>query len=611
MKLADIRQRLAVFYRALGGSGAVRVAAATAAESGHRLSLRQRLGFGERETLDRATFDGEVLALPPAIGYFRDPGLNAALYRWLAAFFACSPQSGSAAGYDHPLHRDVHGLRLALATSRRVCDEWPGLRKTHRELCAAIREIRPRRNLEGWEAAVEQAIDRLLGGEVPGDDRAAVLMEVIDGAASRIESLPEPRKYRPYLPVPLWGELVERPASPDRGSDAPPGHSAADADERRRRSRRRPTDRAERPDSLILNRFEYLLSLAEMMNLNRSVDDDDPDAARQAADNVDEITVGEHPRESSSRLKLDLELAPPAADTTPLAAEFSYPEWDFKRQRWHENHCRVVAGVADRRDDDWHPDFEARRRIRRVRRQFEALRPRRRLLQGQDDGDELDLSALIRSRADQRSGRPGSDQVFMQSRNVERDLSVALLIDASLSTDSYVENRRVLDIEKEAVLSLVHGLEACGDEHAVFAFTSRTRREVSVATIKEFDEPLGETVRRRLQGLKPGYYTRIGAALRHTAYRLRERGTRHRLLLLVTDGKPNDMDHYEGRYGIEDTRRAVQAARREGLAVFGITVDRKARDYFPYLFGRGGFAIVRRAARLPEILPVIYHHITQ
>src|SRR5690606_10995829 len=135
---------------------------------------------------------------------------------------------------------------------------------------------------------------------------------------------------------------------------------------------------------------------------------------------------------------------------------------------------------------------------------------------------------------------------------------------------------------------------ACGDSHALYAFTSRKRHDVSVLTLKDFDEPLDGRARRRIGALKPGYYTRMGAALRHVTARLAPRPNRHRLLLLLTDGKPNDADHYEGRYGVEDTRRAIHEARRAGLAVFGITVDTRARDYFPYLFGRGAYAIVGR-----------------
>jgi nitric oxide reductase NorD protein len=140
-------------------------------------------------------------------------------------------------------------------------------------------------------------------------------------------------------------------------------------------------------------------------------------------------------------------------------------------------------------------------------------------------------------------------------------------------------------------------------------FTSRRRSWVRVETVKDFDEPLNEAVLRRISALKPGFYTRIGAAVRHATARLAARPNRQKLLLVLTDGKPNDIDHYEGRFGIEDTRRAVMEARRAGVCVFGVTVDRDAQSYFPTLFGRGGYAIVGQIAKLPSALPAIYRHL--
>ena len=116
-------------------------------------------------------------------------------------------------------------------------------------------------------------------------------------------------------------------------------------------------------------------------------------------------------------------------------------------------------------------------------------------------------------------------------------------------------------------------------------------------TVKDFDEELSPKVIRRIQALKPGQYTRMGAAVRHIHAQLAERPQRHRLMLILTDGKPNDTDHYEGRYGIEDTRMAIREAREAGTRVFGVTVDEHARDYFPYIFGRGAYAI------FPSIAP--------
>ncbi len=120
---------------------------------------------------------------------------------------------------------------------------------------------------------------------------------------------------------------------------------------------------------------------------------------------------------------------------------------------------------------------------------------------------------------------------------------------------------------------------------------------------------MGSIVERRIAALRPGYYTRIGAALRHASAQLAKRPNRKRLLIVLTDGKPNDVDHYEGRFGLEDTRRAVREARRGGVAVFGVTVDREAQSYFPVIFGRGGYAIVGRIARLPAALPAIYRQL--
>jgi nitric oxide reductase NorD protein len=238
------------------------------------------------------------------------------------------------------------------------------------------------------------------------------------------------------------------------------------------------------------------------------------------------------------------------------------------------------------------------------------MRPRRQVMTGQPDGDELDLSALVRSVADRRAGGIGSDRVYTAVRNVARDLSVCALVDVSLSTDSYVEERRVLDVEKEALLAFTHGLSACGDEHAILTFTSHRRQRVDIRMVKDFEETLDARVVRRIQALKPGSYTRMGAAIRHATALLEKRPHTHRLLLVLTDGKPNDIDHYEGRYAIEDTRVAVQEARRAGLRLFGVTVDAQGRDYLPYIFGPGAYAIFPHVARLPAALPAIYRQLT-
>jgi nitric oxide reductase NorD protein len=109
--------------------------------------------------------------------------------------------------------------------------------------------------------------------------------------------------------------------------------------------------------------------------------------------------------------------------------------------------------------------------------------------------------------------------------------------------------------------------------------------------------------------MRPGHYTRLGAAIRHATVGLAKRPNRRRLLIVLTDGKPNDLDHYEGHFGIEDSRKAIEEARAAGCSVFGITVDKEARAYIPRLFGANGLAVIGRPSKLAEALPVLYRHV--
>jgi nitric oxide reductase NorD protein len=604
VRLDEMRIRLGVLFRALGGPGAVRLAAGSTEASTHRLGFMQRLGLGT-EKLERARYDGITLQLPDRIDVFPDRADNAALYEWLAAFFVHA-DAASILPPD-PLQADLARLRAAVQATEHAITEWPGLRALHERLCHVLLGVRPRRSLSGQEAMVEALIVKMIGGDATADPD---LLAVITDTAGPLGRFRAKSGYRAFLPVPLWGEVTDpRPGTaPAEGDEE--GGGGAEGDGKRRKASRRESDQTQRDDPLMLNRFEKILGLAEMVNLNRKTEDDDEEDAKKAAEDLDEITLGQHERKASTRLKLDLDLGSGEVDVEPIRAEVTYPEWDWKRRRYHPHHCRVIAEPATVEGDEWRPDEDALRRISLVRRQFEAMRPRRQVMTGQPDGDELDLSALVRSVADRRAGGIGSDRVYTAVRNVARDLSVCALVDVSLSTDSYVEERRVLDVEKEALLAFTHGLSACGDEHAILTFTSHRRQRVDIRMVKDFEETLDARVVRRIQALKPGSYTRMGAAIRHATALLETRPHTHRLLLVLTDGKPNDIDHYEGRYAIEDTRVAVQEARRAGLRLFGVTVDAQGRDYLPYIFGPGAYAIFPHVARLPAALPAIYRQLT-
>jgi len=595
VRLEDVRPVLAVCFRGFGGEGAVQIAPARGRTSTHRLRLRERMGLGE-EKLVQPGRDHATLMLPGEIDLFADRDLNRDLYIWLAAAMAVMPLDPVAE--SDPLQRDLTILRRAEATAKAVLAAFPGLTRRYRRLCAATLEARLARSLPSIERHVE---NRILGLLRKGAGFADETMPVIFPHRA-------PPRYLPMLPVPLWPDALLRAEGEGRGEDDQPatgGTPLAPETGRHVAEREAAEKRKGERSPFILNRFEKILAMAEMVNVDRPGDDSD-DHDSSAADELDDMTLGERKGRPAARFRFDLDLPPEALDRTRLTGEFTYPEWDYRTGTYLPDHCHVLASPAPDTAAVPEADADTKSLIRRVRRQFEVLRPRHEMLRAQLDGAELDLDAVVRARSDLAAGGQGSDRIHLASRPQAHDLAVTILVDVSLSTDAWFDNRRVLDVEKEALTVLAHGLAACGDSHSILTFTSRRRSWVRVETVKDFGEPMGHGVEARIAALKPGFYTRIGPAIRHAAAKLREQPNRRKLLILLTDGKPNDVDHYEGRFALEDSRRAVMEARRTGVSVFGVTVDREAQAYVPALFGRNGYAIVGNIARLPAALPAIY-----
>jgi nitric oxide reductase NorD protein len=245
--------------------------------------------------------------------------------------------------------------------------------------------------------------------------------------------------------------------------------------------------------------------------------------------------------------------------------------------------------------------------VRSVRRDFERIRPRRSALRCQPDGAELDIDALVAAYADRRGGGVSDDRYYIDTRPRRRDVAILLLVDVSASTDGWVSGeRRIIDVEKEALLVVCEALTALGDPYAVLAFSGEGPGRVEVRALARFREDVDAgRVRRRIAALEPTGYTRTGAALRHATAGLMREPAHQRLLLLLSDGRPNDVDLYEGRYGIEDTRVAVAEARLQGVHCFCLTVDREAPRYATHIFGRSHFTVLPRAERLPPVLATL------
>ena len=606
VNLTEVGGRLAVLFRGLGGSPSVELRPVSDEVSHHRLSWKRRLAT-EAEALPRTSFDGEILRLPSRLAVLPTREANGALYVWLAAVAAHAPDRIED---DDPLRADLR----ALAASRRMVadtlEDAPGLRALYEALSQGILHYRPKSDLPRDEAAVDDIVRHMLGETLADSARPfwqAMELGDFDGFSA-------PRGYQAFRPVPMWPEL--RPVQfseghevENRETEGPP--EEGDTNEKTHRARRRKSDLANRQDSFILHKFEAILSWAEFLNLNRRVDDDDPDNAKKAADDQDEIGLGQISKAPPTKLKLHLDLAPEDVDRERLSGKIMYPEWDVRSGRYLADHVCVLTSDADANEENqaYARDPAAARRIRAVKRQFEALRPGRVTTRGHLDGDALDMDAAVRAQVDRIADGEGSDRIWLQSRPEARDLAVSILLDVSRSTESAVSGRAVIDIEREALDALAWGLNAVGDDFAIHAFSSLKRDRVYIQKCKSFGEPMGALVEQRIGSLRPGFYTRLGAAIRHASADLAEQTRRRRLLLVITDGKPNDLDHYEGRHGIEDTAMAVREARRAGHSVYGVTVDRDGKSWFARMFGQGGFSIIQDPDKLIYALPQIYRQL--
>jgi nitric oxide reductase NorD protein len=348
------------------------------------------------------------------------------------------------------------------------------------------------------------------------------------------------------------------------------------------------------------------------MGLQRPIDRDERAGAEEYADLVSELAEARLVATPGSPREVLLSDDAPAgsaqhAGQAGATAErwLHYPEWDHRSQVYRSPGARVLLQPAATGSAQWVAQtLETHRALLdAVRRRFDMLRGERQLRRRQLDGDELDIEALIHSHADYHAGRSREQALYQQRRPARRSVAILLLIDVSGSTDSWIgTHRRVIDVEREALLLVGTALERLGQPFAVQAFSGRGMDAVTVSSLKGFDEPWGDTVALRIAALEPEHYTRAGAAIRHASALLAQQPAMHRLLLLLSDGKPNDVDHYQGRYGIEDTRQAVVEARLQHIHPFCLTIDRQASDYLPHVFGPGQYALLPQPERLPLVL---------
>ena len=330
---------------------------------------------------------------------------------------------------------------------------------------------------------------------------------------------------------------------------------------------------------------------------------------------------------------------------------YLYDEWDFRVGDYRSNWCRVRQRLLD----EGTPDFfdttlnEYAKTVTQIRRQFELLNPQFfRKVKRLRDGEDFDLDAVVDSIVNKKAGQSPDEKVYWRRNKTERDISVAFLLDMSSSTIEYIDKRqreslglsfvrdyrgylewlqanydnkprpiafkRIIDLEKESIVLLIEALETIGDTYAIYGFSGYGRQDVEFYVIKELGEEFSDRIKRRIDTITPKHGTRMGPAVRHATWKLKEQESKSKFLFLISDGRPEDhaygKDGLEREYAVNDTKMALLEAKQSGIMPFCLTVDRQGQDYLRTIQGEMRYEVVADIELLPKCLPTLYGRVT-
>jgi nitric oxide reductase activation protein len=304
---------------------------------------------------------------------------------------------------------------------------------------------------------------------------------------------------------------------------------------------------------------------------------------------------------------------------------FRYDEWDFGANDYRPDWCRVGEHTIAEGELDFYGDTLHRYHglVLETRRQFERMRPEwLRRLKRLEDGHEIDLDQAIAFHADKKAGAGPLARFYTRRHKIQRGVAVAFLLDMSGSTNEEISRpslrsteggKRIIDIERESTVLVVEALEAIGDAYGIYGFSGQGRENVEFYVIKNLEEPFDDPVRRRIDQIEPKESTRMGPAIRHAVTKLNEHDAKVKILILVSDGRPQDEEYGRARsekeYAIHDTKQALVEAKRQRITPFLITVDNTGSDYLRHICDDMGYEVVADIESLPRRLPNLYSHL--
>ncbi len=330
----------------------------------------------------------------------------------------------------------------------------------------------------------------------------------------------------------------------------------------------------------------------EELNMKYTVRVDDTVHSVYQADFVENITVSE-----SAEINTENYCIP-------------YDEWDYSKRAYKEAFCKLypkkikennVAYYKKTMRDNASTLLGLRKMLTNLNNKYQQQRR-------QPQGEEFDIDALTDLYSDVHSGHTPSENIYLSKRKKEKDVSILMLLDISLSSDGYAANNRVIDVEKQVSILFGEILNEFHVDFSIDCFYSKTRNYATYLTLKEFDDDWNKA-KYKIGAVEPEGYTRIGTALRHSGTLLDKRNTKNKWVVLISDGKPNDYDKYEGKYGINDVKQALRELNERNINSYALAIEANAKYYLPQMFGVNHYEILTTPVELLQSLTKLYEKI--
>ncbi|OGS72873.1 MAG: NorD protein [Flavobacteria bacterium RIFCSPLOWO2_12_FULL_35_11] len=288
----------------------------------------------------------------------------------------------------------------------------------------------------------------------------------------------------------------------------------------------------------------------------------------------------------------------------------SYDEWDYSKRAYKPDFCKVYPKTLLKSNVSYYKRtiLKNNSTLIGLRKMLTTVNNKYQFQRRQTQGEEFDIDAITDLFVDVHSGHTPSEKIYLSKRKKEKDLSILLLLDISLSSDGYAAGNRVIDVEKEVSILFGELLNEFNIDFSIDCFYSKTRNHSTYITIKDFDEDWNKA-KFKVGAVEPSGYTRIGAALRHSGAMVDKRDTKNKWVILISDGKPNDYDKYEGKYGVNDVKQALRELNERQINSYALAIEAQAKYYLPQMFGQNHYQILTTPVELLKSLVLLFEKI--